>query len=391
MGFKGTIVNRLNGGLGRTNPTDDGVCLLVVGAGIVATGLALNTAVEFLTVENAEAVGITPSYDDTNSILAHHHIDEFFRISPDGNLFVVLVANAAIKMVGFVRNVTDVVADFPAYIAQKQLINSTLRAQNRNISAMLIEGNEFSSATAISAYPDLRGEEADNISVVIAHDPGIASIKAAYANYGAIGSALGALSVRGVHENIASVDIENKPSIYRANRDYPLTDKARLRWLDGALQNGTQFSSLTAAEIVALSLKGYIFAGSYSGYAGIFFSDSHTATLSSSDYSRIENNRTWDKGADAIRNILLPRVKSNLQKDPETGTIDAGEAGELEELARTALRPMEAAQEISGFEVFIDASQTLLNDTPLQVKADLVKNNIIHEITVDLGLTNKIS
>jgi hypothetical protein len=243
MGFKGTIVNRLNGGLGRTNPTDDGVCLLVVGAGIVATGLALNTAVEFLTVENAEAVGITPSYDDTNSILAHHHIDEFFRISPDGNLFVVLadvnftdamlseilVANAAIKMVGFVRNVTDVVADFPAYIAQKQLINSTLRAQNRNISAMLIEGNEFSSATAISAYPDLRAEEADNISVVIAHDPGIASIKAAYANYGAIGSALGALSVRGVHENIASVDIENKPSIYRANRDYPLTDKM-VRW-----------------------------------------------------------------------------------------------------------------------------------------------------------------
>jgi hypothetical protein len=140
-----------------------------------------------------------------------------------------------------------------------------------------------------------------------------------------------------------------------------------------------------------LSLKGYIFAGSYNGYAGIFFSDSHTATLSSSDYSRIENNRTWDKGADAIRNILLPRVKSNLQKDPETGTIDAGEAGELEELGRTALRPMEAAQEISGFEVFIDASQTLLNDTPLQVKANLAKNDIIHQITVDLGLTNKIS
>ncbi|TLP81358.1 DUF2586 family protein [Maribacter sp. ACAM166] len=405
MGFKGTVVNRLNGGLGRTNPTADGVCLLIIGGAIAATGLALKTAVEFLTIENAEAAGIDPSYDDTNSILAHHHIDEFFRVSPNGNLFVVLdddtltgadiqailKADSSIKNVGIVRNDAVVLVDFSAYIAEQQAIVTALRSENRNVSTILIEGNVYAAATLVAAYDDLREETADNIGVVITQDPAIAGIKAAYKNYAAVGAALGGISVRGVHENLGSVDIQNKPQEFKGLRDYPLTNKVRGRWLDAALQNGVLFSTLTATEIAALNAKAYIFAGAYNGYAGIFFSDSHTATEAASDYSRIENNRTWDKGADLIRNTLLPRVKSNLQKDPESGLINAGEAGELEELARVALRPMVAAGEISGMQVYIDTAQALLNDTPLQVKAQLVKNNIIHEITVDLGLTNKIS
>ena len=405
MGFKGIIVNRLNGGLGRTNPTNDGVCLLVIGGAVAASGLALKTAKEFLTIENAEAVGIDASYDDTNKILAHHHIDEFFRVAPDGNLFVVLddgtltgaeleailIANSTIKCVGFVRNEVAALDDFSAYIAEKQTLVNTLRSANRNISAVLVEGNEFAAATTVAAYADNRTEDAANIGVVIAQDPIIAGVDAAYKNYAAIGTALGAISVRGVHENIGSVNIENKPADYRGQADYPLTDKTRGRWLTSALQNGKPVSDLTATEINALAAKAYIFAGAYNGYAGIFFSDSHTAIEAASDYSRIENNRTWDKGADLLRNTLMPRVKSNLQKDPDTGAIDATEAGELEELGRAALRQMVAANEISGMEVYIDPAQALLNDTPLQVRAQLVKNNIIHEITVDLGLTNKIS
>ena len=64
MGLKGVSVNRLNGGLGRKNPTTDGVCLLVVGSAVAATSLALKTAKEFLSLTEVEAVGITASYDD---------------------------------------------------------------------------------------------------------------------------------------------------------------------------------------------------------------------------------------------------------------------------------------------------------------------------------------
>ncbi|WP_228235932.1 DUF2586 family protein [Allomuricauda sp. M10] len=405
MGFKGATVSRLQGGLGRTNPTNDGVCLLVIGGAVAATGLALKTAMEFLTVENAEAVGIDPSYDDTNSILAHHHIDEFFRLSPNGNLFVVLdddtltntelkdilKANSRIKMVGFVRNNAVAIVDFPAYMAQKQAIVDELRAENRNVSSILVEGNVFDDETLVAAYPDNRTEEVDNVSVVIAQDPVIAALKVAYTNYAAIGTALGALSVRGVHENLGSVDIENKPSPYKGNRDYPLTDTARGRWLSANLQNGNPFSGLSATEIQALNDKAYIFVGNYNGYAGLFFSDSHTATEAASDYGRIELNRIWDKGADLVRTTLLPRVKSNLGTNPDTGAISAVEAAELQRLALDALTTMVTAGELSGADVYIDPSQVLANDDPLKVKIQLVVNNIIHEIDVELGLTKKLS
>ena len=78
MGYQGVNIFKTSGGLGRKNSTEDGVCLLIIGGAVAANSLALKKAVEFLTIDNAETVGITASFDDTNSILAHHHIDEFF-------------------------------------------------------------------------------------------------------------------------------------------------------------------------------------------------------------------------------------------------------------------------------------------------------------------------
>lgn len=406
MAFKGVSVNQINGGLGRKNPTDDGVCLLIIGGAVAATGLAIKKAVELLTVENAESIGINASFDDTNNILAHHHIDEFFRLSPNGNLFVVLdddtitaaeikailTANQQIKAVGFVRNAAAAVVDFPAYVAGYQTMVNELRVANRNIASVLVEGNEFVFATLISAYVDTRATYiSKNVSVVIAQDPVIRAIKTEHETYAAIGSALGMLSVRSVNENLGSVDLENKPSIAKAQRDYPLTDIARKRWLTSGLQDGKDFNTLSATEITALNDKGYVFVGFYNGYPGFYFSDSHTAIDSASDYSRIENNRVWDKAADLIRKALLPRVKSNLLIDPISGFIRDAEAAELETIALNAVNQMTAAGEISGAGVYIDPQQDLSSDADLKVKGQVVFNKIIHKFDVDLGLTNKLS
>ncbi len=407
MSFNGINVNRLNGGLGRKNPTLDGVCLLIIGGAVAATSLAIKTAIEFLAIEDAEAVGITPSYDDTNSILAHHHIDEFFRVSPNGNLFVVLddgtltttdikalvKANPTIKNIGFVRNaekVTVPALDMAVLVAGYQTMVNELRAENRNIATVLVEGGEFTFATLISAYTDARTYASGNVGIVIAQDPIIRALKAAYETYAAIGTVLGAISVRGVHENIGSIDIEQKPSAYKGNANYQLTDVARQRWLSAVLQDGKTFASLSQADITALNDKGYIFVGNYNGYDGFYFNNSHTCIEKASDYSRIENNRVWDKGADLARTALLPRVKSNLLKDPVTGYIRAIEATELETIAVNAINVMAAAGEISGHAIYIDPKQDISNDTPLKVKGQLVFNNIIHEMDFDLGLTNKL-
>jgi hypothetical protein len=298
--------------------------------------------------------------------------------------------NSNIKNIGLVRNSALPPADMEAYVAGYQTMINELRAENRNIANVLVEGGEFDNATLIAAYPDNRTYASGNVAVVIAQDPIIRALNVAYETYAAIGTALGAISVRGVHENIGSVDIENKPSAYKGNANYQLTDVARQRWISAVLQDGKSFSELSKAEITTLNAKGYIFVGNYNGYDGFYFNDSHTCIESSSDYSRIENNRVWDKGADLARIALLPRVKANLLKDPTTGYIREIEATELETIAVNAINAMLSAGEISGHAVYIDPEQDISNDQPLKVKGQLVFNNIIHEMSFDLGLTNKL-
>lgn len=406
MGLTGVKINRLNGGLGRKNPTQDGTAMLIVKGAVAATGLALKTAAELLSLQNAEDLGITAAYDDTNAVLAHYHIDEFFRTAPDGKLFIVLddgtltaaeikvllKQNSEVKLLGVALNAPTGLDVLPStFVPGYQAIADDLRAESRNISAILVEGGVYNAATAIAAYEDLRTLDSGNVAVVISQDPVIRALKPAYATHAAIGTALGALSVRGVNESLGSVDIANKPAAARGQRDYPLTDLARGRWLDTVLQSGQAFSSLSAAELQALNDKGYIFVASYNGYAGFFFNDSHTATAVSSDFSRIENNRVFDKAANLLRNVMLPKVKANIAKDPTTGTILDAAATELEALGNNALRQMQAAGEISGFDTYIDRAQTLANDVPLRVKAQVVSNGIIHSIEIDLGLTNKLA
>lgn len=404
MGLNGVTVNRLEGGLGRKNPSTDGVVLLVIGGAVAATGLAIKLAKQIISLSEAEALGITPSFDDTNDILAHHHIDEFFRINPNGNLFIVLddgtltaaniktivKENSTIKGIGFVRNAVAAPADMNAYVSAYQTMVTELRSESRNISSVLVEGGVFDAATLISAYPDARAYDAENVSIVIAQDPIIRAVKTQHETYAAIGAALGAFSVRSVNENIGSLDVETKPSAYKGNATYPLTDADRLRWLSAKLQDGRDFSSLTTVEIKALATKGYIAVGFYNGFAGYYFTDSHTCTESASDYSRIENNRVWDKAATLGRTALLPRVKGNLLKDQTTGFIRDIEAAELQSLAQTAIETMESAGEISGASIYIDPAQSVSDDSPLQVKGQVLFNDILHAMEFDLGLTSKL-
>jgi len=405
MGANGVVVNQLNGGLGRTNPTDDGVVMIIIGGAVAASGLALKTAKEYLDLVSVETDGITSAFDDNEDLLAHYHLSEYFRVNPSGKIVVVLDddtlttaelkamlrINSTVKAIGFVRNSATAPVDFAAYIAGKQTLISELKAENRNIAVALVEGKEFSDATAISAYTDLRTLSSGNVVVVIAQDPVIRALKEAYETHACIGTALGAISVRSVNENLGSVDVQNKPNFAKGNRDYPLTDIASGRFLSACLQSGKNVSDLTANELTALNDKGYISVINYNAYAGFYFSDSHTATAKSSDYCRIENNRVWNKAADLIIQALMPRVKGNIKKDPQTGYLRDIECKELEALAKKQLSPMEAAGECSGYDVYIDPKQTLSNDQPMVVKAEVVLNDIIHQFTVNLGLTNQLS
>lgn len=403
--FQGVKINKVKGGLLRKQPTNDGVVLLIISSAVAATGLAVKTAAKLLTLDNAEDLGITAAYDDTNNILAHYHIDEFFRVAPQGTLYVILDdgtltadeikaairENDGIDGIAIARNNITAVADFPAYKGTYQTLVSELRGEGIYIGFVLVEGNVFDGATAIAAYPDNRNDAAPDVAVVAVQDPVIRALKAAYAGMAAVGTAAGALAVRSVNENLGSIDIQTKPDAFKGNTSYPLTDLGRGRWLTAVLQNGVAVSSLSVAEKKELDDKAHIFAGSYVGIDGVFFSNSGTGDLITSDYAYIENNRVWSKAASLLRAALLPRVKGNVLKDADTGNILEREAKDLELLGLNALNLMTAAGEISGADVYIDVEQQLSQDIPLEVKAEVVSNGILFDIVVNLGQVNSIS
>ncbi len=406
MSFNGVVVNKLNGGLGRRNATNDGTMLLIIGGAVPSVGLGLKKVAKLLTTENAEVLGVTPSYDDTNDLLAYHHIDEFFRNSPNGELYIILDdgtltadeikiiirTNPDIHFGAAVRNLK--IGDTPRVltdeIANYQQITNDLKIDGIHFDGFFIEGSEFDPTKLVTGYSDLRLLDASNVSVVISQDPVIRNIKPVYNTYASIGAALGMLSVRRVNENLGSVDIERKPLLKRGNRDYPLTDRNRKRFLSAVLQNGIHVDTLSKVEQKQLTKLGYIYAATFQGYAGVYFSSSPTCVAASSDYAYIENNRVWGKAARLLINALMPRIKGNLLKDPRTGFIREIEALELEALANKAILSMVSSEEISGADVYINPNQTLTENDPLIIKISLVINDIIYEMNIDLGLSKNI-
>ena len=403
MGFTGVNISRTNNFGGATNIADN-VGLLIIGGAVATSQLALHTAAGLLSVSDAVDKGIDPAYDDTNSILAYHQIDEFFRVAPEAKLYIVLddgnmtaeqlkaifKENQDISFAGMVRNSATAPADFAAFAGNYQNVLNDLRAEGRFISSFIVEAAEFDAAKLISAYADMRALNAPQISVVLSQDPVIRGLKTAYETYAAVGTALGSIAVRKVNENIGSVDIEVKPRQYKGTQDYTLTNAGRQRWMGAVLQSGKNANELTATEIAALNTKGYLFVAAFNGYPGYFWNDSHAAVTATSDYARIENNRVFDKAALLIRKALLPKVKSNIAKDPQTGFIDSATATELEALAEKKLGQMVADKECSGVGVYINPEQSLTTGTPLVVQTKVVHNDIIHEFDVQLGLTDKL-
>lgn len=406
----GVSINRLEGGLGRRSDNKDSVFALVSCMPLTSLNLEENKAVLLLQPSDAEALGVDPAYDANNSVLAHHHISEIFRLAPDAIVYLIGVepesegdtlvknkiagilptirANKDIKGVGFTGfddSITSIASDIEDI--QTNLVNA-LSAENRFLDFVILEGKTSGNIVA-GTIGDLRAKNAPQCSVVIAQDPYIREIgEGDYDEYAAVGSVLGMLAVRRINENIGSVNVKHKPRNKRGAADYPLTEGQL--WLSALFSSGQEAESFSKADLNALNNKGYIYAASYEGYAGVYFQNSPTATAKTSDYAYIENNRVWNKAARVIRQALIPVVKGTVKKDPQTGYIKSTTISYWEGLVNKALENMLADDEISGFDFYINPKQIVNDESPVTGKAQIVADGIVHEFEIDLGLTNQL-
>ena len=405
--LKGFTLKKAEGGLGRVASTKDNLFLVVAAMAVTGTQLTHGESKFIIQLKDAEALGITESFDANQKVLTHYHLSEIFRLAPESQIILLPVAvgkmqdstaqivktiraNKQIKGVGlfgFTNDLSTIASDVEDL--QTQIVEA-VKPDGILIDFVLIEG-KGKEGLEVNNFADLKEKNAPQVSVIIAQDKGIATIDEAYKYHASVGSALGMLSVRNVSENLGSVDIESKPENAKGGNTYPLTDEGKKRYISGGISTGQSAEELSNEQLKLLNDKGYILAGQYADMAGFFLSNSPTCVSKSSDYTYIENNRIWNKAARLVRQTLSPRIKSKLPKNPQTGYLKDSIVTSLQELAGKAIeRQMVVTGEISGYAVSIDAKQTVTEETPLKVKIRLVPDDILHAIEGEIGLTSNL-
>lgn len=389
----GVKIEKLQGGLGRKNPsTDSHVALIIKATGNAALDAIISNAGKGLiltSLSQAESLGLTLSASANGASPFYEHISEFFRLAPEGTLYLFNNKTVA-NLLAFIKENKEIkgfgiVDDFgaatqEATIAQYQSgIINVLATENRLIDFGIIGWNNFNVANVI----DLTELDAPQISVLV--------VGSGTSTFAAVGAFLGMLAVRKVNENAGSVDIQNKPLEKRGSSDYTLTDKNKGLWVNPKLTGGATISSLTKAQLTDLENKGYIYAASYEGYPGAFFTNSKTCISQASDYCFIENNRVWNKAARTLRIALLPEVKGVVKKNPTTGFIKSTTISRWTGIGNKALEQMVTNDEISGFDIYINPQQVVNSTQPVKIKASVVMDGIVHEFEIALGLTNSIN
>ncbi len=382
--------------MGRRQPEKDMVSGLLTNGVSVSGGVQLNTVYKLGSKTDAENLKIDESYDSSNNILVYEHIKEFFRINPDGTLYLLILPQSvtypdmvnesipgnAMKLIneagGDIRQLGVVYnpqtpgnwSDVDLAIDKAQLLAKKAEDNHKPLN-IILEGKYYD----VSNPVNLRTKNAEKVSVVIGQNLAVANdSNNPQTTYGAVGTVLGAISKARVNENIGWIEKFN---------------------LSGGGFNiagiqGVNIDSISQTVLDTLNDYGLIFFRTFVGISGIYVNDSHTCTDITSDYAYIENNRTIDKAIREIRAILLPRLNSPIEVDADTGQLSPEVVKSFESDGRRALERMLSAAEISDMDVYVDPNQDILGTSELKIQFSLIPTGTARKISVTIGFTNPI-
>lgn len=403
------------GGLGRTAPNTDGICgMVTTGVATTATAttsaLPLNTSVKLLSVIDAESYGLSDAYDATNKVLVYYHISEFFRINPNGILWLRIVAqtqtltnltnkavtnnalqllidaNGEINTLAINRNPLDTYTPTLSGGLDADVLSAVQNAQaladaefvNHRPLYIIIEGRSFNGSAA--AATDLRASApaAPNVSVCIGQDfskVGTSSIDVIKAS-ACIGTMLGAVSKAAVHENIGWV------------QNFDLSDSTHFKQV--SLSSFNQIGTYTDTDLAALYDKGYVFVRRYVGNTGAYFCGQHTSVSVTSDYAYGMNIRTINKAIKAVYLELLPRLNSPLLLD-SAGKMAPETLGGFRAAALRGLDNLSREGNISDREVYLDPNQNVLAANKVNVRIRIIPVGFAEGIEVNIGFTASLA
>lgn len=365
------------GGLARTLPNEDHVSGLQFPFAPPPTWGS--NILEFRSIAQVEASNIT-AFDILFGI-AHYHASEFFRLQPNGYLYLIFNPTSTNeirnKTLGKLRQL-GIYGTIAEYATSQAALNdlALLDAPCEAIFGIQETG------VVLSSLVDLNTKNYPNVSILIAGD-GAASGQAYAVSLGfnvipAVGAALGAVALASVHESIAYV--------------------AKFRMDENELEepmfiDGMPLSDALEAGLDILDSKRYIFFRRHFGYAGIYFNDSHTAIVETDDYAYIESNRTINKAIRDVRLALLPQISAPAYIDATTGKLALTTVKYFETVAEKPLEAMENAGELSndGYAAEIDPNQNFLSTSIMVVNIRLVPVGVARGFNVKIGFALQIS
>ena len=384
MALSSINILRQDGGLARPAASADGVSgLLFFGAGLDA-----NVAVGFNKLTgplDVEAIlGITGDTVAAGAVIKYH-IDEYFRQS-ESTLFV-SIANSATTDFSEIVELKDFalgeIRQIGIYDEAVELATSAITAiQGKALQCeqefaplQAIYSSELVSGETVEVLGDLKGNDSHRVSVVIGEDLTSSSEAARLRTSGAtlvgtVGTTLGTVSQALVHENIGW------PGKFNL---------VESEFQDPGFIDGSKYDSKSQTLLNNLDTDAYIFLRKFVGNNGTYHNFDYTATIETSDFQVINNNRTYDKAFRLLRSALLPQVNAPLFVDPSSGKLELGTIGYFKTLAEGALKLMDDSNEISGFSIDIDPDQNVLSTSKIEIVAKIVPVGVAKTIEVKLG------
>lgn len=388
----------------------DKISALLLAGPPVGGGAQQDTTYKVLSLGEAEDLGLDEAYDTANSVLVWHHIREFYRLAGAGTeLYIRLYAQTTtmdnldtavsamlsdsdgrIRLLAIARvpdgaYVDDVTTGIEAEVLDAiPVMNALARTaygDHRPLN-ILIEGRHLDGN--VSGYPDLRalaGGDAEKVSVVIAQDPVVAAKDAAYTYYASVGTALGALAARAVHESIG----------WPLPASNNLLDAATPAFLSCGLSDNTLVQS-KFTDWQALSNKGYIFARNFQGKDGFYWNDAHTCSALTNIENNVQNGRVLDK---ASRVIYLRAL--DFYQRPEVldanGLLPDGARTEIEQILEQEIDlHLTDNEEISQRLVTIDRTSDLVNPPKeLKILFQIIPAGQIEAITGTVKLVSTLA
>lgn len=365
---------------------------------VEVTDLSYRCKIIFSLAE-AEAAGIIEG--DANWGVLWYHLSELFRINPKAEVYVYIAPVPAstydfaeitalrLFSQGRVRQVA-IYAPALTYATVQLLVIQALcdTAEDEKQPLSVLYAANLAAVTDWSAGASGGGVDSlatlatdcPNVSVVIGQD-GNGKGAALYTSLGysitCIGAFLGAVSRAQVNYSIAWVgqfQLSNGTEL-----DVP------------AMANGQLVRTMSAGLLDALNTKRYIFLRKFTGNAGTYFNEDHTATDPTSDYAYISRVRTIDKAIRGMYARLLPEVNAPVLVDATTGRLSRDYIEYLKSVGDKSLDEMVGAQELSGGQTLINPNQNVNSTGEVVVGAELVPIGTSRKITVNIGFKTQLS